>query len=368
MIGEITYSWTPPDWSQDKFLRLGGFTVVFLNYNKIAQIRKSVTSTLAQNFPLLEMFFMDDASTDGSGDEMERLVREYRGRHKVMVVRNTENQRIAGQWNIVSKLATGNWFGMFCADDVQFPNRVTLVAERITHYPHLKGICTAVMMRDYDNGEKVARHHYNPQPWTLTGEVDDPRQIENVIDGASSFWHRSLFDRPLPAVNLDDMLIRWILQAKCEGQKDVVWTWASDLITLEYAKGTGITSKNVNDKLHGANPREQWIMDSRQIKDWFRLVVLSHRGIDAYFRENHVSTRLRHQSRWSGLMAESIRGNTVDRIRILPELALVLASVHLPVPCKLALWSLWIKKLVQEFFGLGFAAWVSARIRGRKCR
>ena len=141
MVGEITYNYTPESWSQERFLALGGFTVVFLNYNKARFIERSVASALNQDFPLLEMFFMDDASTDGSGDTMERLVREYRGRHKVTVVRNEVNQYITGQWNIVAKLATGNWFGMFCGDDESYPNRVSLVAKRIRQYPSLRGLC-----------------------------------------------------------------------------------------------------------------------------------------------------------------------------------------------------------------------------------
>ena len=76
----ISYSYTPAGWTQEEFLRQGGFTVVFLNYNKARYIEKSVASALNQDYPILEMFFMDDASTDGSGDEMERMVRQYRGR------------------------------------------------------------------------------------------------------------------------------------------------------------------------------------------------------------------------------------------------------------------------------------------------
>ena len=142
MSGEITYTRTPENWSQAEFLRLGGFTVVFLNYNKAAFIERSVAGALAQDFPLCEMFFTDDASTDGSGDTMEKLVRVYSGRHKVTVVRNTVNRRITGQWNIVSRLATGNWLGMFCGDDVARPDRVTCAARRIAEYPTLKGLCT----------------------------------------------------------------------------------------------------------------------------------------------------------------------------------------------------------------------------------
>lgn len=356
MVGKITYQYTPSDWSQDAFLAYGGFTVVFLNYNKMAQIQKSVASTLAQDFPMLEMFFMDDASTDGSGDEMESLVRVYQGRHKVSVVRNSENQRITGQWNIVAKVATGNWFGMFCGDDIQYVNRVSLVAERIKKYPKLKGICTAVVKRDYNDGEKLSRIHYGLKPWEMTGEVNDPSEIENVIDGASSFWHRSLFDRPFPRVNLDDMLIRWVLQAKSEGVEDVVWTWASDLVTLEYSAGTGITSRDVNKGRKGNNCVSKWVLNTRQIKSWGALVMLSHRGIDEYFDDIGASPKLKAMSRYSGLRAAICAGNTISRLALFPDVIGMIVSKHVSKRSKFLLVSFFAKKLVQEFFGEYFAA------------
>ena len=69
---------------------MGGYTLVFLNYNKGKLIAEAVRSTLGQDFPILEILFMDDASTDGSGEEMERIVRAYRGRHKVSAIKSMD--------------------------------------------------------------------------------------------------------------------------------------------------------------------------------------------------------------------------------------------------------------------------------------
>ena len=101
----VSYVYEPEKWDEAAWRETGAFTVVFLNFEKSKTIHKAVASALAQDYPFLEMFFMDDASSDGSGDVMEELVRAYRGRHKVSVVRNRTNVGITGQWNSVAKLA-----------------------------------------------------------------------------------------------------------------------------------------------------------------------------------------------------------------------------------------------------------------------
>lgn len=359
--GNVTYEYKPDNWVQEEFLNSGGYTLVFLNYNKIEYIEKAVASTLAQDFPLLEIIFMDDNSNDGSGDVMESMVRAYKGRFKVTVVRNAENQRIAGQWNIAAKLATGNWLGMFCADDVQFVDRVSKIHKRISRYPALRGICTAVKMRDYLNGGEMKDHHYDPNPLTIRGDESDLRKVDLVVDGASSFWHKSLFDKPFPCVNLDDTLIRWILQAKCEGVKDVVFTWASDIFTVEYSRGTGITSKSVAVRNKNETPIQRWINDAKQSKSWFTLVEKAHQGVQRYYQDNGASRRLMAYSRFTELKARIFRGNTILRFSVIPGLIALMLNRHLANELKYDIVTTWFKKTALEMFGLGFAAFIKTK-------
>ena len=52
------YCYTPEKWSHDEFISFGGFSVVFMNYNKGHYIEHSVKSALEQDYPYLEMIFM----------------------------------------------------------------------------------------------------------------------------------------------------------------------------------------------------------------------------------------------------------------------------------------------------------------------
>lgn len=234
----VKYSYVPLDWSQTEFLRLGGFVVVFLNYNKGSLVVDAVRSALEQDYPLLEMIFLDDNSTDGSGDEMERIVRTYRGRHKVMVVRNKQNQTIAGQWNIASKLASGTWLGMFCGDDVAFPNRVSVVAKLVHEYPTAWGICTNALIAGSDDKTFCA----NRKRGTWSGENGN-LPPENMF-GGMTFWNRAIFDTELPRCNMDDYLLQYMVMIRRSKEDSVSLVWALDINTVHYSL-SGITNRSI---------------------------------------------------------------------------------------------------------------------------
>ena len=266
MNGRVSYLYTPESWSQEQFLAMGGFTVVFLNYNKISMIEKSAASALNQDFPLLEMFFMDDASSDGSGDVMEQIVREYRGRHKVAVVRNDENQYITGQWNIVSKLAMGNWFGMFCGDDVAHSDRVSVIAERIRQFPTLKGIATAAVDIDAATGKVLPDQHYVDAPFFIDGGSTWSSFASRFKpNGSTTFWHRSLFSSPLPRVPMDDGYLLFRLFLWNRENRGPIFLYDSLLQTIDYSLGAGVSACGISVDLV-APKRIDWVGRERQYK------------------------------------------------------------------------------------------------------
>lgn len=361
-FGEITYEYKPADWSQDKFLRLGGFTVIFLNYNKLSQIRDSVASALNQDFPLLEMFFMDDASTDGSGDVMEDLVRQYAGRHKVTVVRNTENQRITGQWNIVSKLATGNWFGMFCADDIAYPNRVSQMAERVRQYPSLLGLCSSGVERDYVSG-KEGRHISSSHELKLFKGTDSARKQVSAatpICGATAFWNRSLFEDPLPPAPYDDELLRWIILLRGATIDAPVWLWDGSLETITYGVGTG-TSAAALAKVDDEMPDwKRWVQNVKAGRRYHSMLEATWRGVLTYYIQHGASRELLHLAKGKVFDYSLSTQSSVAR--------LMSAGKALAYPDQ---FSHWLRLTFTEMFGLAIPAVLCCfihRLRGRSYR
>ena len=361
MIGEITYSYVPSGWDQERFLSLGGFTVVFLNYNKMPYIEKSVESALNQDFPLLEMFFMDDASADGSGDEMERIVREYCGRHKVTVVRNDVNQNITGQWNIVSRLATGNWFGMFCGDDWSYPDRVSNAARRIKEFPTIKGLCASGV----EVGKRGMKVGWSGDVVVENG-VDSLWQMAEVrypLIGASAFWHKSLFADSLPLVRLDDLFLRWRLQYLYQSESSPVWLWDGQTNAIKYSFGSGITTAAYTKQDKNERAMDRWLANTRSMKHFARLAAESYLLIGKWLRTQKADRNFRLAARYCRLQAEIKAGNTWSRMILLPSVCTFVVSAQ-PSLCRgMNLMKTWIKSFVKEFAGLWVAALISSKLR-----
>ena len=362
-VGAVVYTYIPQDWSQETFLALGGYTVVFLNYNKKAFIQQSVRAALAQDFPALEMFFMDDASTDGSGDEMEQIVREYRGRHKVTVIRNTENQRITGQWNIVARLATGNWLGMFCGDDISYPNRVTLTNEIIREYPDLLGVSTSGVEVNYISGQTDIEIGRGIEPFCDFADDDSGMLALRwlVVVGATAFWHRSLFDSPLPMGPMDDEILLYRLLIRRSSRKGVVYRFDSRTKTIRYAIGTGISSEGRARTSVTDSKRVRWMKAIEAIKHQQRVLLKTWQGI-------YVSNDYRCASRgMQGLLqmrlfySEIVVGSTITRLKLLPRLMKAIVQKQMSQEMKVHLVGLWAKKFLQEFLGVHIMSFIVSK-------
>ncbi len=369
MVGEITYSYTPEDWCQERFLELGGFTVVFLNYNKARWIHESVASALNQDFERLEMFFMDDASTDGSGDTMEQLVRQYRGRHKVTVVRNTENQHICGQWNIVSKLATGNWYGMFCGDDMSYPNRASSVADIVKDHPTIKGLMTRSDSYDLmpDGTLKQLPRVPNTPPRLIEKgdmDLDLLAYQRHPIFGAGAWWHKSLFDKPLTKAPMDDLLLRWVLQMHEFGNANEVWLSYKDLYLLKYIRGEGITSEMLVS-MPQKNGINRWMADNQAGKKLSKVFVRSYIGVREYATQYGYYDKFGPHIESALLPHMITTSNTFGKIMLLARMFKLMFTKSVPSVRKLKLIETWFKYFVQEFFGQHFAAFVSVKLLGK---
>lgn len=244
MSADVTYSRTPEGWDESVWRSVGAFVAVFLNYNKAKTLRRAVEATLAQDFPALEILFMDDASTDGSAETMEEIVRAYRGPHKVTVVRNASNAGICGQWNLVTRLSEGEWFGMFCGDDVPHGDRVASAAKIVSRYPGLLGLSTSMNTFDAQTGKPCGYAGYPPEVIEMRGD-ESPAELfaRRWASGCTAFWRREVFTKPLPSVPLDDLFLFWRLHMTAAGRPEVVWAYDGNYRTIDYSVGAGLWSE-----------------------------------------------------------------------------------------------------------------------------
>ena len=372
-VGEVTFTYQPNTWNQERFLALGGYVVVFLNYNKKDEIRKSVLSALNQDFPLLEMLFMDDASTDGSGDIMEEIVRstlhEKGSRHKVMVVRNTVNQYITGQWNIAARLATGNWLGMFCGDDFSRPDRVSRTAEIIKKTPSLLGVCTAAGLWDSATGKYLGVSKSGSSYFALGTDSLEVLNNGFCTLGATAFWNRRLFERPLPRVPMDDTFLHYRCYLIGRGSPCPVWAYITDVVSVDYTVGTGVTTSAVKRK--DDTPIQYWLFGVRKRKHFMgKMVSPTMRALIQESRLMGLPISYSRYFRMKEVMTDWDASGTIMRLLKMPSLIYVLCLSGFSSKFLRGTFKWIIKTLFREFFGLHIGAWICVKILGQNngCR
>lgn len=256
--GRVSYGRIPETWDVARWRSDGAFVAVFLNYNKAKTIRRAVEATLAQDFPALEILFMDDASTDGSAETMEEIVRAYRGPHKVTVVRNASNAGICGQWNQVTRLSEGEWFGMFCGDDIPHVDRVASAAKVVSRYSGLLGLSTSMNTFDARTGKPCDYAGYPPEVVEMRGD-EPPAELfaRRWASGCTAFWRREIFSRSLPSVALDDLFLHWRLLMTAAGRSEVVWAYDGRDKTIDYSVGAGLWSE-IRAVRDPSVPKREW--------------------------------------------------------------------------------------------------------------
>jgi glycosyltransferase involved in cell wall biosynthesis len=105
---------------------------ILLAYNQEEYIREAVESALAQQYENLEIIISDDCSTDQTYKKIRETANLYKGNHKVLINRNSENlgrNGLANHINSITKLSTGELIVLAAGDDVSTPNRVQALVD-----------------------------------------------------------------------------------------------------------------------------------------------------------------------------------------------------------------------------------------------
>ncbi len=94
-------------------------SVVMAVHNGQEYLREAVESVLLQTYTDLELIIVNDASTDKTGEILERIADE-----RVTVIHLAENRGAAAALNLGIEQAKGDWIAIHDADDISYPNRI----------------------------------------------------------------------------------------------------------------------------------------------------------------------------------------------------------------------------------------------------
>jgi glycosyltransferase involved in cell wall biosynthesis len=102
-------------------------SVVIPTYNRRAMVREAVASALAQREVEFELIVVDDGSTDGTADELERVAAQANGEnaeHRRMRVVRTANRGVAAARNTGAALASAPLIALLDSDDLWLPQKL----------------------------------------------------------------------------------------------------------------------------------------------------------------------------------------------------------------------------------------------------
>ena len=114
---------------------------VVTTYNIEQYVEESVRCAFSQTYSPLEIVLSDDCSTDHTFDIMQKMAKEYKGPHKIILNRNESNLGITKHMNkVYLELATGEIIVAAHGDDISKPERTEVSYEYLKNNPQ----CTAV--------------------------------------------------------------------------------------------------------------------------------------------------------------------------------------------------------------------------------
>lgn len=98
-----------------------GVTIVALCHNHAPFLREALDSIRAQTYPHLEVWLVDDASTDGSPEILREYAAQHPAWHLLLLPENVGNCRA---FNVAFSQSRGEFVIDFATDDVLLPLRV----------------------------------------------------------------------------------------------------------------------------------------------------------------------------------------------------------------------------------------------------
>ena len=114
-------------------------TVVITTYNYAHTVGVAIESALAQDYPELEVLVLDNCSTDGTPEVIER----YRADLRLRYIRNERNIGMVPNHNKGLREARGEFVNFLSADDFLLPGHLTLSYRYLRDHPEIDVLYTS---------------------------------------------------------------------------------------------------------------------------------------------------------------------------------------------------------------------------------
>ena len=168
------------------------FSVIMPFYNASATLVRALESVRAQVMHPAEIIAVDDCSTDGGSDVVEKWAAEH-PEIPLAVIKSRCNQGPAGARNMGIKKACGEWLAFIDADDEWVPDKLLVQKSLIEANPGARMLCgkTGQAGEDKSTGN-TAVHELVPGDFALANPVATSTVVikKDAVIGAGGFDER----------------------------------------------------------------------------------------------------------------------------------------------------------------------------------
>lgn len=132
-------------------------SIVLPTYNGERYLAQSIQSVLAQTYQNLELIIVDDCSTDGTPEIIQRFAQQD---NRIQVIRNVENQKLPRSLNIGFRQTTGGNLTWTSDDNFYEENAIEVMVRALEQNPDY-GMVYCDMTCIYEDGVKLRRPPLN---------------------------------------------------------------------------------------------------------------------------------------------------------------------------------------------------------------
>ncbi len=164
-------------------------TFALFVYNQERLVREAVLGALAQTYSPLQIVISDDCSTDGTFDIVTKMLSGYSGPHEILLNRNEKNLGTAAHVNRMMKLVKGDLVVSAAGDDISFPERTSVLAEKWIELDRRPDSIhsAAVRMDMHGNSHELLRKN--------GADRSSPFDVvtKSIIMGSTHAWTKKVF-------------------------------------------------------------------------------------------------------------------------------------------------------------------------------
>lgn len=137
-------------------------SILLVSYNNVRFLRRVIDSILAQSFTDFELLILDNGSTDGSLEVLNRYSDK-----RIKVYSENKNLGPEGCWNYLFKKSSGEYVKIICSDDLMHESCIAKQIYVLDNYSNVDFVFTNIQVID--------RNYKNIPHYTQTINVQNTR-------------------------------------------------------------------------------------------------------------------------------------------------------------------------------------------------